>query len=299
MKGIEFEKEAASRLMELGWNVEHTPASNDYGADLICTIGSEKLIVQCKIYSAKPISIGAIQETFGAKAHYGGTVAALVYRGRVTKNAIKLAKSSNVYVLSIDQLEVGCVIDRITERENIIEGQKRKQERDLQRQIHIQEKINLINQFKDEFISQYIATNIETWKHDWNVNHENDNQIIDKFHKKENMRTNVFIWSASLSVVSFIVLIIFGYDDRDFLDNYGKMLLSLSLIGALLGGYHWLNQRPKPRRRVPSSFDQYRTYMLNQNNREIYKKAQVWAEKIYNERVPNHKINESIIRYCP
>jgi hypothetical protein len=172
MKGLQFERDTALRFNELGWQVQTTPQSRDYGADLVCSVGNEKLIVQCKDYT-RPIGIQAIQEVIGATSHYKGTIAALIFRGRVTKHAHALALSNNVVVLSIDDLEVGCILDRLKDRENIEEAERRKAER----RKNIEDRINetllkkrlVLYAFEKKFIEQYIIANSDRWRHEWNT----------------------------------------------------------------------------------------------------------------------------------
>jgi restriction system protein len=181
VKGLQFEIDTAIRFEELGWSVETTPRSNDYGADLICAVGKEKLIVQCKDYSSKSIGIKAIQEILGALSHYNGTIGALVFRGKVTKQAYTLAKSNNVFIISIADLEAGCIFDRLKKREDIEKAEKNKAERQRavreeqdRKRISHTKRIDFLYDYGKKFIELYIENNKEKWAKEWSEKFSHD-----------------------------------------------------------------------------------------------------------------------------
>jgi hypothetical protein len=98
MTGVDFEVFVRDCLIKKGYtNVETTPASGDYGADLIVR-QSEKprvIAIQCK-RSETPIGVKAVQEVLGAKKFYGAHEAWVVTNSTYTSAAIKLAKAARV-----------------------------------------------------------------------------------------------------------------------------------------------------------------------------------------------------------
>jgi|GEM_PF-5074475 len=95
LSGEEFENYLFNLFKNLGYEVESTPASNDYGADLVISKGVERIVVQAKRYS-NTVGISAIQEVIGAKNYYQATKCMVVATNYFTPNAIELAKTNNV-----------------------------------------------------------------------------------------------------------------------------------------------------------------------------------------------------------
>lgn len=69
MSGRKFEEYLQVLLKAKGYYVLLTPASGDYGADLILSTKSKKIIVQAKRYN-KNVGVKAVQEIASAKTHY-------------------------------------------------------------------------------------------------------------------------------------------------------------------------------------------------------------------------------------
>jgi hypothetical protein len=69
MSGREFEHFVASVFRKRGWNVQVTPGSGDQGADLIATLGDERLAIQTKCYGS-PVGNSAVQEVAASLAFY-------------------------------------------------------------------------------------------------------------------------------------------------------------------------------------------------------------------------------------
>ncbi|WP_053072151.1 restriction endonuclease [Rossellomorea marisflavi] len=69
MSGRNFEEYLRVLLGNLGFRVKVTPASGDYGADLVLTTSDQRIIVQAKRYK-KNVGIKAVQEIASAKSHY-------------------------------------------------------------------------------------------------------------------------------------------------------------------------------------------------------------------------------------
>lgn len=95
MKGEEFEEFLKAHFEKLGYKVKLTPASNDYGADLILEKNDEKIAVQAKRYRDK-VGNAAIQEVAGAIRYYNCTSGLVVTNSFFTKNAINLAEKCQI-----------------------------------------------------------------------------------------------------------------------------------------------------------------------------------------------------------
>lgn len=95
MSGAEFEKFLKAHFENLGYKVKLTPASNDYGADLIIEKDREKVAIQAKRYNGK-VNNKAIQEVSGAIRYYKCSRGMVVTNSFYTKNAINLAKECEI-----------------------------------------------------------------------------------------------------------------------------------------------------------------------------------------------------------
>ncbi|MCP3764043.1 restriction endonuclease [Domibacillus sp. A3M-37] len=113
MTGIEFENYLGVLFEAMGYEVEMTPSSGDYGADLLITKEKELITVQAKRYS-KAVGISSIQEVFSAKMYYQASEAWVVTNNTFSRNASELAKKSGVKLIAREQL-----INLITE--NIVD----------------------------------------------------------------------------------------------------------------------------------------------------------------------------------
>src|SRR4051794_17171107 len=90
MGGIAFEVEVQDRFRSLGWRVEQTPVTGDYGADLVARLAGEIVVVQCKDYGS-PAGVRAVQEVHFAKAKValvvGATPENIMLAGSAVKDA--------------------------------------------------------------------------------------------------------------------------------------------------------------------------------------------------------------------
>ena len=105
MNGYEFEEYVARRLTTAGYsNVDVTPKSGDYGADILAKSNGRKVCIQCKKYS-KPVGIEAIQEVLGAKAYYNCDVGVVVSTAGFTDAAVNLASAAGIILMSADRIK--------------------------------------------------------------------------------------------------------------------------------------------------------------------------------------------------
>lgn len=94
MSGIEFEHYLVALFRQNGYRVKLTPASNDFGADVILE-GNERIVIQAKRYSSK-VGIKAVQEISSAKGYYNAQEAWVITNSYFTSQAIKLAQATDV-----------------------------------------------------------------------------------------------------------------------------------------------------------------------------------------------------------
>ena len=96
LSGTEFELAIALYLRTVGFEkVETTPASGDFGADLLISHGRKKIVVQCKRWSAT-VGVTAVQEVHSAKSHYRANEAWVITSSTFTQPAKDLAKTTKV-----------------------------------------------------------------------------------------------------------------------------------------------------------------------------------------------------------
>lgn len=101
--GIDYERQCDALLRAGGFEVQSTPATGDYGADLIAYKDDLGYVVQCKDTS-KPVGVKAVQEVIGARRHYGADFAAVCCSAGFTDAAVELATSNKVILCNATQL---------------------------------------------------------------------------------------------------------------------------------------------------------------------------------------------------
>lgn len=104
MSGIEFETMLKNVFQKMGYEVEETPKSNDYGADLILTRHGRKTVIQAKRYSNK-VGISAVQQALSAQIFYDANESAVVTNSYFTNQAKKMALTGKVKLIDRDVLE--------------------------------------------------------------------------------------------------------------------------------------------------------------------------------------------------
>lgn len=100
MNGELFEKFCGYLLVRTGWkDITYTPASNDYGADIIAVSPDEvRVCIQCKRYN-EPVGIAAVQEVFSAIQYYKCQAGMVMTNSTFTDNARKLANADNIILV--------------------------------------------------------------------------------------------------------------------------------------------------------------------------------------------------------
>lgn len=103
LSGTEFEDYLAELFKSHGYQVETTPSTGDYGADLILHKDQQRTAVQAKCYTGS-VGVAAVQEALSGMAYYNCHSAWVVTTGNYTANAVELARQSKVRLLGSDEL---------------------------------------------------------------------------------------------------------------------------------------------------------------------------------------------------
>jgi restriction system protein len=98
MTGTEFEDYVAARMQRAGWRITFTPASGDYGVDLIARRDDKSVAVQCKRLG-KPVGIGAVQQVVSGARHHDCTKSIVVSNQEFTDAAKRLAYTHNCQLI--------------------------------------------------------------------------------------------------------------------------------------------------------------------------------------------------------
>lgn len=104
LSGIEFEYLLMDKFIALGFKVESTPKTGDFGADLIAENSEgSRIIVQCKRFKSK-VNLKAVQEVVGAMGHYAGDMGVVITNNSFLNSAVKLAESHDIELWDGDKL---------------------------------------------------------------------------------------------------------------------------------------------------------------------------------------------------
>lgn len=104
LSGIEFENLLLDKFATLGFKVESTPKTGDFGADLIVENNEgSRIIVQCKRFKSK-VNLKAVQEVVGAMGHYAGDYGVVITNNTFLNSAVKLAESHDIELWDGDRL---------------------------------------------------------------------------------------------------------------------------------------------------------------------------------------------------
>ena len=97
----EYEEYIAEQLRQEGFtDVDTTPKSGDFGADVLARDGDRTVCVQCKRYApGHPVGVKAVQEIYSAKDYYGCDDAYLYTTSDYTKAAVDMANELGVKLI--------------------------------------------------------------------------------------------------------------------------------------------------------------------------------------------------------
>jgi len=104
LSGTEFELVVINAFKELGFKAHETPATGDYGADIIVTTLDEtRIAIQCKRFKSK-VNLKAVQEVLGSLGHYSCDYGLVITNNTYLNSAKKLAESNDVELWGGDEL---------------------------------------------------------------------------------------------------------------------------------------------------------------------------------------------------
>ncbi len=97
----EYEEYVAEELRQEGFTeVDTTPKSGDFGADVLAMDGERRVCVQCKRYApGHPVGVKAVQEIYSAKDYYGCDDAYIYTTSDYTKAAADMAAELGVILV--------------------------------------------------------------------------------------------------------------------------------------------------------------------------------------------------------
>lgn len=103
--GKDFELYVGTLFEDCGYKVRLTPATNDYGVDLLLEKEPDNLIaVQTKFYNHSSLGNSPIQEVVAGMKHWNASAGWVVTNGRFSKNAKALAESNCIRLIDNDDL---------------------------------------------------------------------------------------------------------------------------------------------------------------------------------------------------
>lgn len=104
LSGAEFEEFLKNLFEKMGYSVQLTSKSKDYGADLVVFKNKKKFIVQAKCYN-HTVGVRAVQEVISARRHYGIYDAMVISNNEFSREAQVLASENNVTLAGGSVLE--------------------------------------------------------------------------------------------------------------------------------------------------------------------------------------------------
>jgi restriction system protein len=105
ISGEDYEKYVGQKIESCGWKVSYTPRTGDQGVDLVASNSENfRIAIQCKFYK-NPVGNKAVQEIDSGARHYEANMALLITSSALTKSAIQLATSNNVFYIHHDGIE--------------------------------------------------------------------------------------------------------------------------------------------------------------------------------------------------
>ena len=103
MTGIQFEEYVGVLFTSQGYSVKYTPATGDYGADVILKKGQDVIVVQAKRYKST-VGVKAVLEVIPAIKMYKATAAWVITNSTYTKQTLTLAKHNQVRMIDREAL---------------------------------------------------------------------------------------------------------------------------------------------------------------------------------------------------
>jgi len=108
MNPRQFEELVCDHFRKMGYRVELTPYTNDYGVDAFAYKEKQKVAVQAKMYgnSTRKVNRQMIMELHGAKGYFDCTKALLATDGVLMPDAITVAEKLGIEILHFSQMPI-------------------------------------------------------------------------------------------------------------------------------------------------------------------------------------------------
>jgi hypothetical protein len=103
LPGHAFERELATVLERVGYEVVRTPGSGDGGIDLLLRRAGRTIVVQCK-QTKQPVGPGAARDLYGALMHCGADEGILATTSGVTVGVREFFKSKPLRVMDLTEI---------------------------------------------------------------------------------------------------------------------------------------------------------------------------------------------------
>jgi len=100
LDGHAFETEIAGVLRILGYKVEQTKGSGDWGVDLFL---NDDIVVQCKATNS-PVSPSVVRDLFGTMNHYDAKKGIIISTGGFTPGSYEFQEGKNIELWDMDKL---------------------------------------------------------------------------------------------------------------------------------------------------------------------------------------------------
>ena len=105
MNGYDFEEYCAHLLHDVGFSdITITPASNDFGADILAKYNGVLYAFQCKRYSSN-VGVHAVHEITGGMNYYHAKVGVVITNQYYTNQAQELAAEIGIQLWDRDFLQ--------------------------------------------------------------------------------------------------------------------------------------------------------------------------------------------------
>ncbi len=101
---LDYEKNIANKLKQLGFNARTTKSTGDQGADVLASKDGVSFAIQCKMYS-KPVGNKAVQEANAGRDFYKKDYGVVVSNAGFTKSARQAAHACGIILLNDNQLD--------------------------------------------------------------------------------------------------------------------------------------------------------------------------------------------------
>jgi HJR/Mrr/RecB family endonuclease len=105
LDGTAFEILLVRLYEKMGYTVSHSGKPGDQGGDLIAMKGAERLLIQAKRYLNSSVGNDAVQQAFAAQTFYDCNKTAVVTTGQFTREALELARTNDVELISRERLQ--------------------------------------------------------------------------------------------------------------------------------------------------------------------------------------------------